>query len=203
MVTITPGTLDLSVLRLVQDSPVAGEALFDAQTVNVGIGVGYAYGDLLFGDGEARMTSLNIGGDHADRRGYVRLSNTVVDVSDALSITGPGGSVTNYVGSMFGGLSLLNADTNAHSITNMTLVFLEKPKMEPEDGDVLWGLKIAGSNTIYFTDLTNSGAVAWDVGRLPLLYQDAFGVYYSMSRNETYIGVSAFPVSQGTVFIIR
>lgn len=168
-------------------------------------------GEVFLPAGSATFGNLTIGSTtnktypNTTTRGYLTLSNTVVTITNALSIFKTGW-VTSRVDGVSAGLVIVSSDTNNFVMDKssyggrMHLVFGSDPG--PTLNGYYYALRMGGDNTNLFNTYTNSGAITWDISGLAAKYKAKFGVHTDGSY--TYLGVrDVVPQTRGTVFAIR
>jgi hypothetical protein len=158
----------------------------------VTVGGGTAGGDRY---GSVTISNATFGGGTA----VSVLTNGFVELTGAGSVlrcntfTCRGGTVTNYVQGMAGGVDVTNSALLSLVITNgarMHLVF-----QKPSSLGAYWGLRWAGNRATQLQGMTNSGALSWDASQA--------GGVVEIFTNATHTMVGYVVDQAGTTFRFR
>jgi hypothetical protein len=165
-------------------------------TVGGGSTAGDRYGSVtisnaMFGGGMAATVWTN---------GFVELTGTG-SVWRCSTFTCRGGTVTNHVRKVSGGLDITGTASSALVITNGGKVHLSFEEDPVVAGD-FWGLRWAGNNHAgQLQALADSGALTWDVSALYAAYQGV-GIY--TNATDTMVGVYVKSVvPRGLLLIVQ
>jgi T5SS/PEP-CTERM-associated repeat protein len=158
----------------------------------VTVGGGTAGGDRY---GSVTISNATFGGSTAVSvwtNGFVELTGTG-SVFVCNTFTCRGGTVTNYVQGMAGGVDVTNSALLSLVITNgarMHLVF-----QKPSSLGAYWGLRWAGNRATQLQGMTNSGALSWDASQA--------GGVVEIFTNATHTMVGYVVDQAGTTFRFR